>query len=243
MAEGFSLFATSWRSNVSPANTGCFGSWPPITKLVVGFHVDAGVFASVTSPKRLSITTPSTTSEKSVAVRASEDENLPSSTFAAPAVSARAVLRTTTVYQSRPALRVAYQLFDAEDNTRVAAPASVVLTIAFSADGSTQQVTCGARDGTSGVGLCAVNVANAKFSTSESRTATLSLSVDGATFLDAFAAVALARALTASKAVIERLASAPAPAPPRSQRGRGMVAPQPRAVVSILQMPKAVWGD
>ena len=111
---------------------------------------------------------------------------------------ARAVLRTYTVYRSRPALRVAYQLFDADENTRVAAPSSVVLTLAFAADGSTQQVTCGGRDGTSGVGLCAVNVADAKFSTAEARTATLSLSVDGATMLDAFAAVALARAPAAA---------------------------------------------
>ena len=112
---------------------------------------------------------------------------------AAPAVSARAVLRTATVYQSRPALRVAYQLFDADGNTRVAAPASVVLTLAF-AGGSEQQVTCSARGGTNGIGLCAANVDDGKFSSSEARTATLfSLVVDGVEMLNRFGDVTLAK--------------------------------------------------
>ena len=112
---------------------------------------------------------------------------------AAPAASARAVLRTATVYQSRPALRVAYQLFDADGNTRVAAPSSVVLTLAF-AGGSEQQVTCGARGGTNGIGLCAANVDDGKFSSSEARTATLfSLVVDGVVMLNRFGDVTLAK--------------------------------------------------
>ena len=55
-------------------------------------------------------------------------------------------------------------------------------------------MTCGARGGTNGIGLCAANVDDGKFSSSEARTATLfSLVVDGVPMLNRFGDVTLAK--------------------------------------------------
>ena len=55
-------------------------------------------------------------------------------------------------------------------------------------------MTCGARGGTNGIGLCAANVDDGKFSSSEARTMTLfSLVVDGVPMLNRFGDVTLAK--------------------------------------------------
>ena len=82
-----------------------------------------------------------------------------------------------------PALRVAYQLFDAA-GARVTPPAAVRLTVAVplipggAAAGSTT-VSCGAADAESGVGTCELDVPPSFFSSASSRTASLSLTADG----------------------------------------------------------------
>ena len=102
---------------------------------------------------------------------------------AAAATRVEAWLRTPTAHASRPAARVAFQLFDADGNTRVAAPASLVLRLAFGAGGAPQEAACarGARTA-SGVGAARVRRARRRVLASEARTATLlQLVVDGVT--------------------------------------------------------------
>ena len=108
----------------------------------------------------------------------------------APVTHVRAVLRTSRVYESRPDLLAAFQVFDAQNNTRTARP--VVFLRVSLLDGRSMRTSCGSPNAISGVGMCELRLGVSFFGVAD-QNVSLSLEVDGAVLAPDFAVALLTR--------------------------------------------------